>query len=268
MNTVSPSAKGVACLRYMEAHVSRDTLAKCFCDKEGQTLAKKWLKLCPYVGRAVAVRSRHIEDVAARYIEECGIKQMMNIAAGLNTFSYRHNAASKLARYAELDLPPMIDFKKDRIALLKKDKVISNALIDVDYIPVDLHSKNFFRDFKNINWDWHSPAIYVFEGMSYYLSIKLLQKIMDMLSTSISKGSVLIWDYFPDYVKEYLDGLMNTIVDSGGEVCLTYLNKTEVNRLMEGFHVVSDRLESELEKEFYPNCISKPVGSIIVAEKR
>lgn len=252
----------------MEVDVSRDTLAKYFCDEEGQIMAKKWLELCPYVGRLVAVRGRHVEDEAARYIKDHGIKQMMNIAAGLNTFPYRHEAASKLDRYAEIDLPSMLAFKEEKIALLKKGGFISNASIDIDYIPTDLHSENFFKDFKNINWDWHLPSIYVVEGMSYYLPIELLQKIIDTLSTLIAKGSILIWDYFPDYVKEYLDDLMNTIVDAGGEVCFTYLNKTEVNRLMEGFHIVSDRLESELEKEFYSNHISKPIGSIIVAEKR
>ncbi len=268
MYKVSPSAKGVAYLRDVELDVSRDTLAKHFCDIEGKAMAEKWLRLCPYVGRTVAVRGRHIEDVAAKCIEERGIRQMMNIAAGLNTFPYRHNAARGLEKYAELDLPPMLNFKEEMIHDLRVKGVISESLVKVDYLPTDLSSNNFHKEFKEIDWDRGSPIIYVFEGVSYYLPLEVLTEILNTFSDVMPKGSVLIWDYFPGYVKEHLDPLMATIVDAGGEVCLTYLSDTKIHELLVDFNIVSDRLESDLEREYYSDQISKPIGSIVVAEKR
>jgi len=267
MYKVSPSAKGVAFLRHIEVEVSKDTLAGHFCDKEGEEMANKWLGLCPYVGRTVAVRGRYIEDEAGMYIKERGIEQMMNIAAGLNTFPYRHEAASHLKSYAELDLPLMIDFKRTVINDLKDIKVIPKSPVKVDYIPIDLLSDNFHKEFKGLNWDYSLPGIYVFEGMSYYLPPPVLARILNTFSDVIAKGSVLIWDYFPDYVKKGLDPLMATIMSAGGEVCLTYLSADAASGMLKGFKVVSDRLESDLEKVYYKDHIAKPVGSIIVAER-
>ena len=84
----------------------------------------------------------------------------------------------------------------------------------------------------------------------------------------MTKGSVLIWDYFPDYAKDNVDELMKSIVNAGGEVCLTYLKNSEEKDIMKYFEIISDKQESDLEKEFYPTQITKPIGSIIVAEKQ
>lgn len=267
MFKVSPSAKGVAYLRHIEAAVSLDILAKHFCDEEGKAMADKWIKLCPYVDRTVAIRGRYIDDVAARYIEEHGIHQMINVPAGLNTFPYRHKAATKLEKYAELDLPAMIEFKNRTIGDLRNNGDIPQTLVHVDYIPIDLASKNFFEKFKGINWDHEKPTICVFEGMSYYLPLETLENILNTFAKVLPKGSVLLWDYFPDYVEENIGPLMSTIVDVGGEVCLTYLSEDKLKRLCKGFNIISDDLESELEKKYYPDHIAKPVGSIVVAEK-
>ena len=134
-------------------------------------------------------------------------------------------------------------------------------------MPIDLLSKNFSQNFKKIDWNWQLPSIYIFEGMSYYLPLKVLSKIIDTFSETMAEGSVLIMDYFPDYVKERLDPLMATIIDAGGETCLTYLGNKEIKKLFNNFSIISDRLENDLEKEYYSDSISEPIASIIVARK-
>ena len=187
MKPVSPSAKGVAYLRYLEETVSGDTLAKYFTDEEGEKVAEQWLKWCSYVGRTVAIRGRYIEDVAARYIQENNITQMMNIAAGLNTFPYRHKTAAQLKRYAELDLPAMLEFKKAKIVDLKLKRLISTPSPLVEYFPIDLSSDRFAAELKKIPWSREKPSIYVFEGMSYYLPKKKLQEVIDIFADTMVK---------------------------------------------------------------------------------
>lgn len=268
-NKVSPSAKGVACLRHMEEQVSGDTLAKYFCDDEGRAVAKQWLEWCPYSGRLVAVRGRYIEDMSVKYITENNIKQMMHIPAGLNTFPYRHPKAKNLVRYAELDLPQMIDFKKQAVKKLKNDGVISDDVIDVSYVSIDLLSEDFKGDFKAIDWNWEIPSIYVVEGISYYIPLDTLEHIIDVFHETMANGSVLIMDYFPDHVRanEELNRVMESIPKDGGEACLTYLSKQDVEKLLNKFSIISDRLESDLENEFYKDNVSKPIGSIVAGEK-
>jgi methyltransferase (TIGR00027 family) len=268
IQVVSPSAKGVACLRHMEEEVSGDTLAQHFCDDEGRAVARQWLEWCPYSGRLVAVRGRYIEDMSVKYITENNIKQVMHIPAGLNTFPYRHPKAKDLVRYAELDLPQMIDFKKQTIKDLKNDGVISGDAVDVSYVSIDLLSDDFSKNFKSIDWNWEIPSIYVVEGISYYIPLDALKRIIDVFHETMTSGSVLIMDYFPDHVKsnEELNRVMESIPKSGGETCLTYLSKQDVSELLDKFNIISDHLESDLENEFYHDNISKPIGSIVVAE--
>lgn len=270
MSKVSPSAKGVAYLRHLEVDVSRDTLADYFYNEEGKKLAEYWLEKCPYMRRTVAIRGRYIEDMAAKYIGKDGIKQMLNIAAGLNTFPYRHKGASELEAYAEFDLPTMIEFKKDVIGRLIDEGVIPSPEFDMRHIGADLSSPCFSDDFRKMHWDWKRPSVYVLEGMSYYLPMDKLQEVVDTFADTMAKGSVLIMDYFPDYVRnnDGLTAVLDHLPSTGAETCVTYLSKDDVERLLKRFTIISDRLEDEMEPEYYPDRICKPIGSIVVAEMR
>jgi methyltransferase (TIGR00027 family) len=267
MKPISPSAKGVAYLRHLEVAVSLDSLARYFTDEEGERFAKQWLSWCPYVGRTVAIRGRFTDDVAALYIDR-GISQMMNVAAGLNTFPYRHPVASKLSRYVELDLPSMIDFKRERMAELGQMELLEKDAPAVEYCPVDLGSEKFEAELAYIDWDSSRPSICVLEGISYYFPKDKLQRIIDSLTGILAEGSVLIMDYFPDFVRSNgeLTKIMNGIVSAGGETCLTYLSPKDAASMLGRFDIVLDRLESDLEPDYYSDRITKQIGSIITAE--
>lgn len=61
--------------------------------------------------------------------------------------------------------------------------------------------------------------------------------------------------------------IMKGITKDGGELCLTYLKRSKISELLEKYNVISDKLEHELETEYYSNSTAKPIGSIVVAEK-
>jgi len=270
MNPVSPTAKGVAYLRAIEEEVSRDTLAKHFTDEEGKRLIKKWLSIAPYTARVVAIRGRYIEDLIVEEMKSKGITQALNIAAGLNTFPYRHLGAQNLSHYAELDLAPMLEYKQQQVEAFISKGLIAKPTFDIQYIPTDLASESFLEDFKKIEWNWEKPSIYIFEGISYYIPMERLKEIIDTFAETMTKGSILIMDYFPDISKknEDLVTIMDDMPKDGGETCVTYLSKSEINNLLEHFNIISDRLENDLEKTYYGECTSKPLRSILIAEKR
>lgn len=269
MNQISPSAKGVAYLRHLEVEVSKDTLATYFYDEEGKRIARHWLEHCPYLRRTVAIRGRYIEDMAERYVRERGIKQMINIAAGLNTFPYRHPAASLLDVYAELDLPSMIEFKEGVFNRLLEDGIIEQPNFEIWHIPADLSKSTFPADFLGMDWNRQAPSIYVLEGMSYYLPIEILQGVIDTFYDTMAPGSIFMMDYFPDHVRnnKELTAILDNLPKKGAETCVTYLSGADAKQLLSRFDIVSDRLEDEMEREYYSDQICKPIGSIIVAEK-
>ncbi|MBU4484181.1 class I SAM-dependent methyltransferase, partial [bacterium] len=211
MKKTSPSAQGVAYLRSLEEDLSGDTLAKYFVAEDGVALANEWLKLYPGVGREICIRNRYIEDKISEYINDRGINQVMNIAAGLNTFPYRHPDSFGLQRYAELDLPKMIDFKKEFISRLVDDGVIEKLHPSVQYVPIDLLSDEL--EFNVEGWDWNRPTMFILEGISYYVPFDKLKNIINKLSQLSSKGSVIVMDYFLKNAskKKVFDKIMSTI---------------------------------------------------------
>ena len=217
----------------------------------------------------MAIRGRYIEDVVAHYVQKKKIVQVLNVAAGLNAYPYRNPSAASLKKYAELDLPLMLQYKKEAIKKLIDDQAIPAPPIAVDYVPVDLASKNFEKDFSKMDWDWSEPTICVFEGISYYLPMEILQCIVNVFADRLGPDSILIMDYFPDYVRSHegLHKIMQNINQEGGETCLTYFAQLKLQQLLNRYRILSDRTEGELEPDFYPDRrILKPIGSIVVAE--
>ena len=257
-------------MRGMEVEVSLDTLAKHFTNEECKGLVKKWLDIAPYTARLVSIRGRYIEDAVVEKMKTKGITQVLNIAAGLNTFPYRHPGAKNLSHYAELDLAPMLEYKQQEIEKFISKGLIARPTFDLQYIPIDLAADNFLEHFRSIDWNWKEPSIYIFEGISYYIPLERLKEIIDTFAETMASGSLLIMDYFPDIAKENEDlvTIMDDMPKDGGETCVSYLSPSNIKNLLEHFNIISDHLENDLEKEYYGECTSKPMGSIIVAEKR
>ena len=275
LSTVSTSAKGVAYLRHLEVGVSKDTLAEYFFDADGKQIAEKWLRLYPYLARKIAIRGRYIEDTVVQYSKEKNIRQILNIAAGLNTFPYRHPEAGRFDAYMELDLPHMIEFKKAHVYQMKKQGVLINTAPEIEYVSFDLSSESTADNFSSIDWNWERPSIYIFEGICYYLTYEKVKSLIDVFADTMVGGSVLIMDYFPDMARQNrgLMEILNDLPEDGAETCLTYLNADRLNDLFQpSYTIISDKLEKDLESRYYPDVFEPPTktnerGSIVIVEK-
>ena len=65
------------------------------------------------LARAVHVRTRHIDDVVEDSLKT-GIRQIVNLGAGLDSRAYRIDAL-RSGRVFELDLPATQEYKKNRV---------------------------------------------------------------------------------------------------------------------------------------------------------
>ena len=275
LSTVSTSAKGVAYLRHLEVDVSKDTLAEYFFDADGKEIAEKWLRLYPYLARKIAIRGRYIEDTAVKYSKEKNIRQILNIASGLNTFPYRHPQAGRFEAYMELDLPHMIEFKKAHVAQMKKQGVSINITPEIEYVSFDLSLESTAHGFTHIDWNWERPSIYIFEGICYYLTYEKVKSLIDVFADTMVSGSVFIMDYFPDMARQNrgLMEILNELPEDGAETCLTFLNTDRLNDLFHpSYTIISDSLEKDLESRYYPDLFQRPTetnerGSIVIAER-
>ncbi|KAK9830684.1 hypothetical protein WJX74_002499 [Apatococcus lobatus] len=121
-----------------------------------------------------------------------GIKQVVIIAAGYDTRSYRKDLHPPGVKYFEIDLPE---------ASLRKQKLVRQVLHDYkeyprpEYLAADL-SKTALEDvLVKSSFDTAQPAILLCEGLLYYLDTASSSNLLKDASSMAALGSHIMFDF-------------------------------------------------------------------------
>jgi|GEM_PF-1390352 len=264
--TISPSAKGVACLRSLDINISNDSLACNFVDKEGKHVAAKWLAFYPGIGRQICIRARYIEETVDYYLQKNG-GQVISLAAGLSTYSYRSTWMEKVKYYAEVDFPDMIKFKKKTINRLIKEGTVSKPIIPIKYFSLDITDDILIKQLKSKGWQSSRKTVFIIEGISYYLSFQAIAKLIKNIRKASCSGSIVIIDYFPQTCSqtEQFKKVMGMIA-KGGETTICCPSTEQISEIFKHYQVISDIPDPELERKYYNDnfCVIE-MANILVA---
>lgn len=122
---------------------------------------------------------------------EAGIRQVVLLAAGTDTRAYRLELPADTQVF-ELDLPGVIAWK---------DQVMAEAGVrprgQHHWVEADLR-ENWELALEQAGFDRSAPAVWVLEGLFYYLSIEEIQQLLARLSALAAPGSVLTFDAVDD----------------------------------------------------------------------
>jgi methyltransferase (TIGR00027 family) len=275
-NKFDRSGNIVAYLRSIELDVSKDTLAKYFFEPEDVKFANKWLKQFPFVARHIALRGRYIEDSLMKFAKEYNIRQVVNIAAGVNSFPYRHSEANYFKSYIEIDRHNMIEYKKKCIKKIINNGISLSKEPAVNYISLDLLSEDAVKQFSNLPFNQKLPSIYIFEGIACWLEYKNLIELINNISKYMAKKSIFIMDYLPKRTSNnepsYSEG--QAIIDDQGTCTnIKYLSKEKIRSLFGPFYnIISDERIKDLENKYYSSSLEKPsipneLCSVLIAER-
>ncbi len=248
-NTViSPSASGVAYLRSIHEDISGDFLAKYFVTPEGEALAKKWLEDLPCVGKEVSLRCRWF-DSEIKLALDLGIRQVVQIAAGLSTFPWRHPDISDL-RYAEIDRREMILFKQEAVKKLITSSLVVPAKCSMDWRSINLSNDHLEAVCRSLSWDFGRPTLFVLEGISYYLSHDRFVELISEIERISSRGSRIALDYFHDETEDLpsLELVMGSIAPSGGERSWQRINSEKMEALLRCWKITGHESLAEKAK--------------------
>lgn len=147
----------------------------------------------PGVYNSIVSRVRYFDDFVKKSIDE-GLEQLVIIGAGYDTRAYRIEGLKKLKVF-EVDHPDTQSVKTGKI------KKIFNSLPDhVVYVPIDLAIDKFDQKLQSSGYDQSKKTLFVLEGLLYYLPPKFVDGILSSISTKSSKGSSILFDYFPESV--------------------------------------------------------------------
>ena len=140
------------------------------------------------IGRLfTAARSRIAEDALSRAVER-GIRQIVILGAGLDTFALRNPHGARQIRIYEADHPATQAWKRQRLAEAQIALPAWLVLVPVDFERDDLGEKLVAEGCQQ-----NSPVFFTWLGVVPYLTQEAIGRTLDYMSSI--QNSEVVFDY-------------------------------------------------------------------------
>jgi methyltransferase (TIGR00027 family) len=140
------------------------------------------------IGRLLtAARSRIAEDALSRAVES-GIRQIVILGAGLDTFALRNPHGARQIRIYEVDHPATQAWKRERLA--EAQIALPPWLI---FVPVDFEQDDVGDKLVAAGFQQNSPAFFTWLGVVPYLTQDAIGRTLDYMSSI--QNSEVVFDY-------------------------------------------------------------------------
>ena len=138
------------------------------------------------IGRLfTAARSRIAEDALSRAVER-GVRQIVILGAGLDTFALRNRHGAREIRIYEVDHPATQTWKLERLA----EAQIALPLWLI-FVPVDFERDDVGEKLVAAGFQPNSPAFFTWLGVVPYLTQDAIGRTLDYIS-SIQNSEVVL----------------------------------------------------------------------------
>jgi methyltransferase (TIGR00027 family) len=141
------------------------------------------------LGELFVVRTLHFDRAISRAIG--GVEQFVVMGAGYDTRAYGGLSGTGVT-FFELDQASVQEHKR---------KALAKAGIPcehVRFVPVDFASENVFDKLSESGFDQSKKSLFLWEGVTLYLSEIEVRKTMRDLRAHVPAGSILLADIYAD----------------------------------------------------------------------
>jgi methyltransferase (TIGR00027 family) len=196
MQQGEPSRTALAAAAHRAAHqileggqIFSDPLAVRILGRDAESIARE-AEAEPWRRRMrlfIAVRTRFAEDALAAAVEG-GVRQLVVLGAGLDTYAYRSPFGSRL-RIFEVDHPATQEWKRQR---LKEAAIpLPRALT---FASVDLERETLAEGLSTAGFDRQLPAFFTWLGVVPYLTASAMWGTLEFIA-SLPGGTQVVFDY-------------------------------------------------------------------------
>jgi methyltransferase (TIGR00027 family) len=198
----------------------------------------------------IAARSRFSEDALAACVAR-GVRQIVVLGAGLDTFSLRNPHAGQGVRVFEVDYPATQGWKRER---LKQAGLAVPA--SLTFAPIDFERQSLAEGLAAAGFDADRPAFFQWLGVVPYLTCEAVSVTLDFIARV--PESEVVFDYaepFENYPAERRANVMAVAARAAslGEPWLSLFDPVELTEMLrnKGFGLVEDLGLAELTDRFY-----------------
>ncbi|MGA2813784.1 MAG: SAM-dependent methyltransferase [Candidatus Acidiferrum sp.] len=203
----------------------------------------------------IAVRTRFAEDALAAAFEQ-GVRQVVVLGAGLDTYAYRSTLRDRL-RIFEVDHPATQDWKRQHL----KDAAIPIPS-SLTFAPVDFERQTLAEGLVAAGFDPWQQTFFTWLGVVPYLTEEAVWSTLGFIA-DLPNGAQVVFDYSDP--PHSLSGearasheMRATRVAQLGEAWLSYFEAGELRaKLMAlGFSEVEDLGPAQIAARYFPNRAS------------
>jgi methyltransferase (TIGR00027 family) len=198
----------------------------------------------------IAARSRFSEDTMATCVAG-GVRQVVVLGAGLDTFSLRNPFANLGVRVFEVDYAATQIWKRERIkaaGLIEPQSLV--------FAPIDFEREHLSEGLARVGFRPNQPAFFQWLGVVPYLTKQAVASTLAYIS-KIPQAAV-VFDYAEPFQNHPPERRANVIAiaeraAARGEPWLSLFDPAEVFELLrrEGFTSVEDLGLPEIARRFY-----------------
>ena len=218
----------------------------------------------------IAARSRFSEDTLAGCVAR-GVRQVVVLGAGLDTFSLRSPHAGQGVRVFEVDYPATQTWKRER--LKQAGLAVPTSLT---FAPVDFERQSLADGLKTAGFQADRPAFFQWLGVVPYLTREAVSLTLDFIA-GVPESEV-VFDYaepFENYPDDRRADVMAIAARaaSRGEPWLSLFDPAELSKMLrnKGFGIVEDLGMAGIAERFYgalkQGIVIGPGAHIVRAQK-
>jgi methyltransferase (TIGR00027 family) len=199
----SETAMGAATLRAIAAMDERkkikgsDWLAELFLAEDHKNTLKdpavrEWViknRIAPGMYEFMIARTAFFDHVVEKALRE-NIPQVVFLGAGYDSRPYRFKDLIKDTRIFELDIQPTQYRKKEllhRAGIAIPDQVV--------FVPINFNTDTIGTVLNLAGFNRNEKALFVWEGVTYYLPAKIVDDTLRVIRSGSSAGSLICFDY-------------------------------------------------------------------------
>lgn len=131
------------------------------------------------------IRTRYFDDFLQHVVNEQGVKQVILLAAGLDTRAFRLRWPKETILF-ELDQPEILTHKEEVLRVARP-----NCVRQV--LPVDL-TASWNKALFNCGYHSHQPSVWLLEGFLFYLPNETITQLLNSVTSLVAPGSWLGFD--------------------------------------------------------------------------
>ncbi len=279
MQAGKPSQTALAAAFHRAAHqvlehgrIFADPLALCILGVDASEVARR-AEENPSGRRMrlfIAVRTRFAEDALARAFES-GVRQVVALGAGLDTYAYRHPFGASL-RVFEVDHPATQAWKRQ---LLEEARILPPS--SLTFVPVDFEREVLADRLAASGFDRTQPAFFTWLGVVPYLNQTAVWSTLTFIAGLPSCAQV-VFDYsdppasLPPELKASHEKRAQRVAGLG-EAWVTYFEAEKLHAKLTalGFTEIEDLGPVEIVARYFPGrgaSLPDKGGHVIRAAKK